>query len=57
MNTKETVIVAGITRSGLTATMQMLAGGGFPCLGEYPGFEPYGVGQVPWQRCEGLAVQ
>lgn len=37
----KTVIIAGITRSGLTVTMQMLNAGGYPCTGTYPSFEDY----------------
>lgn len=51
------VIVAGITRSGLTATMQMLYAGGFPCAGSYPSFEEYEVGETPWDECAGKAVK
>lgn len=35
----KTILVCGITRSGLTATMQMLDAGGYPCYGTYPAFE------------------
>jgi len=51
------IIVAGITRSGLTATMQMLNAGGFPCVGSYPSFEEYEVGETPWGECSGKAVK
>lgn len=54
---KKTVIVAGITRSGLTLTMQMLEAGGFPCVGEYPGFEKYPMGEIPWAEVRGMAVK
>lgn len=33
------LIVAGLGRCGLTLTMQMLAAGGFPCVGEAPAYE------------------
>ena len=42
------IIVAGLTRSGLSVTMQMLWAGGYPCLGRWPAFEQYAVGRVPW---------
>lgn len=35
----KTIIVAGVTRSGLTLTMQMLYAGGYPCVGTWPAFE------------------
>lgn len=35
----KTILVCGITRSGLTATMQMLDAGSYPCFGTYPAFE------------------
>jgi hypothetical protein len=52
-----TVIVAGCARSGLTLTMHMLAAGGFPVVGEFPGFEPYDIGKTPWNECHGKAVK
>ncbi len=57
MKNQKTIIVAGIIRSGLTATMQMLDKGGYPCLGKFPGFEEYPIGEVPWRECEGKAVK
>lgn len=51
------IIVAGIARSGLTVTMQMLDAGGYPCAGEYPGYEPFPIMQIPWHRLEGKAVK
>lgn len=51
------VIVAGITRSGLTAMMQMLYSGGYPCLGEYPAFEKYQIGCIQWEDCHDKAVK
>lgn len=51
------LIVAGITRSGLSLTMQMLHAGGYPCEGEPPDFEPHPVGEMPWERCERRAVK
>lgn len=51
------LIVAGITRSGLTVTMQMLHAGGYPCMGEYPAFECFDIGKIPWRECEGFAVK
>ena len=51
------MIVAGITRSGLTATMQMLNAGGLVCAGEYPAFEPYSIGEIPWEQCKGKVVK
>ena len=52
-----TVIVAGITRSGLSLTMQMLSAGGYPCKGEWPAFEPFQIGRIPWSECKGFAVK
>ncbi|MCK5609317.1 hypothetical protein KAR91_46015 [Candidatus Pacearchaeota archaeon] len=54
---KEYTIVAGVTRSGMTATMQMLNAGGYSCAGEYPDFEPFGIGCIPWPECVGKAVK
>lgn len=53
----KTIIIAGITRSGLTLTMQMLHAGGYPCLGTYPAFENYLIGDIPWNETEGKAVK
>ena len=50
-------VVAGITRSGLTATMQMLSAGGYPCFGGWPAFEQYALGNLPWAECSGKAVK
>lgn len=52
-----TTIIAGLTRSGLTATMQMLNAGGVPCFGTYPAFENYKMGLIPWQEAQGKAVK
>ncbi len=52
-----TVIVAGLTRSGLSLTMQMLCAGGYPCKGEPPAFECYSIGEIPWDQCSGYAVK
>lgn len=54
---KPIILVAGITRSGLTVTMQMLDKGGFPCIGERPAFEKYDIGKIPWNECCGKAVK
>lgn len=51
------IIVAGVTRSGLTVMMQMLNAGGYPCEGDYPGFEPHNIGCIPWEECRGKAVK
>lgn len=51
------VIVAGITRSGLTMVMQMLEAGGMPCHGEWPAFEPSEIGCIPWHQLDGKAVK
>lgn len=53
----KTIIVAGITRSGLTMTMQMLNAGGYPCAGEYPAFEPYDIGEIPFEKLKGKAIK
>lgn len=54
---KKNIIVAGITRSGLTMTMQMLYAGGYPCAGDYPAFEPYDMKQVDFEKHRGEAVK
>ncbi|KKL91874.1 hypothetical protein LCGC14_1890270 [marine sediment metagenome] len=51
------LLVAGIIRSGLSLTMQMLCAGGYPCRGEPPAFEPYPAGDIPWDECQGHAVK
>lgn len=53
----KTIIVAGVTRSGLTMTMQMLKAGGYPCHGEYPAFEPSDIGQIPFSELAGNAIK
>lgn len=53
----KTIIIAGITRSGLTLTTQMLNAGGYPCVGEYPSFEKYDIGEIPFEDCKGLAIK
>lgn len=57
MNTPACLVVAGIARSGLSVTMQMLHAGGYPCKGEYPAFECFPVGAIPWAECGGFAVK
>ena len=52
-----TIIVGGVTRSGMTVTMQMLHMGGFPCFGNPPAFETYMIEKIPWGECEGRAVK
>jgi len=52
-----TIIIAGITRSGLSLTMQMLDAGGFPVQGEYPSYEPFDIGTIPWDKCHGTSVK
>ena len=56
-NKYPTILVAGCARSGLTMTMQMLDAGGFPCLGEYPDYEPYNFGGLPWEHARGKALK
>ncbi len=51
------LIVAGITRSGLSLTMQMLYAGGYPCEGEPPAFEEHVMGDIPWEKCKDRAVK
>lgn len=53
----KTIIVAGIGRSGLTMTMQMLDAGGFKCTGNYPAYEPYHLGGIPFKECMGTAIK
>lgn len=52
-----TIIVAGITRSGMSVTMQMLDAGGVPCSGTYPDYEPFPMGTTPWSEVSGKAVK
>ena len=54
---EKTVIVAGITRSGLSLMMQMLHKGGFPCYGTYPAFEDYQVGQIDYHEARHKAIK
>lgn len=51
------VIVAGLARSGLTATCQMLDAGGMCVAGNYPGYEPFAMGCVPWGKINGQVVK
>ncbi|MEM6979232.1 MAG: hypothetical protein AAF539_06145 [Planctomycetota bacterium] len=53
----QNVIVAGIARSGMTAMCQLLSAGGLRVAGEYPAFEPFDVGEVPWGKIDGQAVK
>ncbi len=53
----KTIIIAGITRSGLTLTMQMLYAGGYPCFGEYPAFEGYEIGEIPFVKLIGKVIK
>lgn len=53
----KTILISGITRSGLTLTMQMLNAGGYPCFGEYPAFEGYELGKIPFNECSGMAIK
>lgn len=52
-----TIVVAGLARSGLSLTMQMLDAGGVPCQGEFPAYEPFPLGDIPWDKCHGTAVK
>lgn len=54
---RPTIIVAGCARSGLTMTMQMLLAGGVPVVGEFPAFEEYELGSIPWGEVQGKAVK
>ena len=54
---EKTLIVTGIARSGMSLTMQMLDAGGFPVAGEWPAYEPYSLGKIPWDECRGKAVK
>jgi len=54
---RKTIVVAGICRSGLSLTMQMLYAGGYPCVGTPPAFEEYPVGTIPWNQVRGKAVK
>lgn len=53
----KTIIIAGITRSGLTATMQMLDAGGYPCAGKYPSYEGFDIGEIPFKDLQGKAIK
>lgn len=53
----KTIIVTGITRSGTSLTMQMLEKGGYPCTGEFPAYEEYGVGEIPFWKLNGTAIK
>jgi len=50
------IVVAGIFRTGLSMTMQMLHAGGYPCIGEYPAFEHYDTGKIPWLELAGKNI-
>lgn len=52
-----TIIIAGITRSGLTATMQMLNAGGYPRLGTYPAFEEHAIDNINFEKEAGKAIK
>lgn len=52
----KTIIVAGITRSGLTLMMQILHKDGIPCYGTYPAFEDHG-GDVYYDLAFGKAIK
>ena len=53
----KTIIVAGITRSGLTLMMQILHKGGYPCFGNWPAFEGYNFGLIPWTLAKRRSVK
>lgn len=53
----KTIIVAGITRSGLTLTMQMLNAGGYPCMGNYPAFEDVELTAKLFKENTGKAIK
>ena len=53
----KTVYVVGCTRSGLSLVMQMLDAGGYPCIGSFPAFEEYVLGEIPWDKVVGNAVK
>ena len=52
-----TIVIAGITRSGLSLTMQMLEAGGIDCVGEWPAYEKYPMGSIQWEAIKGRAVK
>jgi len=52
-----TIVIAGITRSGLSLTMQMLESGGIDCVGEWPAYEKYSMGGIQWEAIKGRAVK
>ena len=51
------IIVAGITRSGLTLVTSMLQAAGFDCAGGKWPFEPYPMGEIPWEQMSGKVVK
>jgi hypothetical protein len=53
MNNK-TIIVAGITRSGMTLMMQILYAGGYPCYGKMPSFEHL---SIDYSETRGKAIK
>lgn len=61
MTQPPTIVVAGLGRCGSSLTMQMLAAGGIPCVGQFPAFEDDRVKhQVTREAIEswrGLAVK
>lgn len=54
---KDTILVMGCTRSGLSLMMQMLHASGYPCKGEPPAFEEYPIMEIPWGDIGGFAVK
>jgi LPS sulfotransferase NodH len=54
---KDTVLVMGCTRSGLSLMMQMIHASGYPCKGEPPAFEVYPMMEIPWEDIGGFAVK
>jgi hypothetical protein len=54
---KDTVLVMGCARSGLSLMMQMIDASGYPCKGEPPAFEEYPMMGIPWGDIDGFAVK
>lgn len=51
------ILVVGLTRSGLSLTMQMLHAGGHSCFGGPPAFDGYDLGKIPWRSVGMMAVK
>lgn len=57
MKNNKTIVVAGIIRSGLSLTMQILDKGGYSCMGEFPAYEDYEIGNIDFKENVGKAIK